>query len=698
MCFSRGLASWQDPAGCGREPPNSVVLSSVAQDGLRLAEQPPGKLVGKPLPPSKLAGPRISAYVWNARMGGEAALPIAPLLVAALFGLLDGALLALRGHAPTGVVVWAAVYALGYELILGVILWISGLLLARAARQRFGGSITAALLSLLLGALILPDELRVRAEKLAPSGGVSAVVIFGVVSLSALPAMAAVAGRRLGSARWSVLGLLAALLAQLGNHFVFRGHYPGIHLFVTVLAAVLASSALWDALRTSTRLAGMPGVVIAALALGAATSVPSPRVRLELLRHSGVGLAPYVTQLHAAGRRAPTLERPEASSAIPRRKTEPGLGRKDFIVVLLSVDAMRGDILEADRELLPDFAALADGSVRFRNARSAANATVVALTSLFTSRYYSQLRWEPLEIGGVPFPHKDTSPRFPELLARAGIPTILIENADWMAPKLGICLGFRERVDTQREADSYAYADETARAVRERLSLVAEGPAFLFAHFVDAHAPYDRGGTQGPPRARYVRELRNVGRAIQAVVQHIGASSLNERALVIITADHGEAFGEHGDTTHGATVYEEAVRVPLWVRAPGLSARDVEVPVSLVDLAPTIVDLLGQDIAPTFLGETLVPLLLGEASFPKRSIVLDTGRRKQAMVFPNNLKVIRDLRFDLVELYDLSTDPGERNSLYDDATSVMPELDTLAGFFDRHTLREGGYTPPFRNP
>ena len=191
---------------------------------------------------------------------------------------------------------------------------------------------------------------------------------------------------------------------------------------------------------------------------------------------------------------------------------------------------------------------------------------------------------------------------------------------------------------------------------------------------------------------RYVGFVDGFVGEVCAAIDRLGIA---DRVLLFVTSDHGEAFGEHGSTFHGGTLYDELVRVPLVARGPGLVPREVDTAVSLIDVGPTILDWFGVPTPPSFMGESLVPFLLGGSRSFSRPIVSETGL-KQAMLFGNGRKVIRDLRQNTLELYDLTLDPGELVNLSD---SIDPDEDEhvllLRSFFQMHTYRKNGYRVPY---
>ncbi|HUG54149.1 MAG TPA: sulfatase-like hydrolase/transferase [Vicinamibacteria bacterium] len=234
---------------------------------------------------------------------------------------------------------------------------------------------------------------------------------------------------------------------------------------------------------------------------------------------------------------------------------------------------------------------------------------------------------------------------------------------------------------------------------REAASAV---PFFLLAHYFDAHLPYDpplpfrerfadpadRAGkdpalaTQRPSfrgdgaplEARLVRRLEKlydgeVGYLDQEVGRLLAGLTgrrLDGNTVVVVTADHGEEFLEHGGFEHGHTLYDEQLHVPLLVRAPGLGRPASSVPtvVRLIDVAPTLCALAGVTAPESFAGQSLVSQLQ-RGPGPDRPLIAQAtmwGDQGEAMR-ARGLKLIRYRSSSRVELYDVGADPGERRDL-----------------------------------
>jgi hypothetical protein len=237
-------------------------------------------------------------------------------------------------------------------------------------------------------------------------------------------------------------------------------------------------------------------------------------------------------------------------------------------------------------------------------------------------------------------------------------------------------LGFKEKIKAKG-----SMGPEILQVLRGH----QEGPLLIYAHFMEPHHPYGDKSAQPLPRYEgYVSDVALVDRQLQEIREYVASSNKRARTIVIVSADHGEAFGEHGFNYHSKTLYEEMVRVPLLIEAPGASPREVATPVSIIDLAPTVLDLYGLPIPGHLMGESLVGFLRGGNETPSRPIVLQNARGLFGLVFPDGHKIIYDRRRRLGELYDLDADPSEqRNLLEDPATSKY--LGTLVRFFNAHT-------------
>ena len=190
-------------------------------------------------------------------------------------------------------------------------------------------------------------------------------------------------------------------------------------------------------------------------------------------------------------------------------------------------------------------------------------------------------------------------------------------------------------------------------------------PLFAWIHVYTTHEPYYAGKLLGggTARGRYQKSLRyTVGHLAElfAVLEEAG---LRDNTIVVLTADHGECFGEHRKTGHGATVFDEDIRVPFAIHIPGTPGAVLDQTVGTVDLLPTLVDLLGAVPEPGLAGRSLVPLLADPIRPWPRAYTLSSGHRKARGVVRGRSKLLYDNRPDTFFLFQLEADPDEISSL-----------------------------------
>lgn len=380
-------------------------------------------------------------------------------------------------------------------------------------------------------------------------------------------------------------------------------------------------------------------------------------------------------------------------------------------VLLISVDSLRADHLGAygyERDTSPTIDRLAREGALFTNAVSSTSWTLPAHMALLTGL--------PDTVHGVTNHTTRLDPKV-ETLAQAfqeaGYYTVGFFSGPFLHPAFGFGRGFKEYVDctgyhvTESAFGSSAlhqasHADVTnptvLKRVIERLERVGERRFFFFVHLWDVHydyippPPYDRmfdPGYRGNFSARdfsrnwafrpgmneadyehvvalYDGEIRSTDDTISAILEAVARYGLLEETLVVITADHGDEFLEHGGKGHRHTLYEELVHVPLVFRYPKkIAARRVESVVSLIDVAPTILDFAGLEPLERAVGVSLRSLMENSASFDDRRPAL--AELNSAIPAKGLLalrlgeeKVIIRLANGSASYYDLASDPGEK--------------------------------------
>lgn len=173
----------------------------------------------------------------------------------------------------------------------------------------------------------------------------------------------------------------------------------------------------------------------------------------------------------------------------------------------------------------------------------------------------------------------------------------------------------------------------------------------------------------------YNGEIRYVDYAIKLLLKELSKMNILSDTLIIITADHGEQFWEHGDFGHGAKLYDELIRVPLIVYNSMYKNIEIDEPVSLLDVSPTILDILGVPENQNFQGKSLIPIIKGERN--SSGVVSEAfGKGKQSIAYrTTERKYIFNGTDAQPEFYDLRSDPNEKKNLYEKDKKVAKEFE-----------------------
>lgn len=416
-------------------------------------------------------------------------------------------------------------------------------------------------------------------------------------------------------------------------------------------------------------------------------------------------------------------------------------------VLLISVDSLRADRLGAwgnPRDTSPTLDRLAAEGVRFANAVSPTSWTLPAHVSMLTG--LAQRRHGVVQFSDV---IPTDVPLVSETFASNGWTTVGFYSGPFLHPAYGFGRGFAQWISCQ-SADisalhgpgswAFAHLDETnpnvLRAWKRWLSHDAREPFFAFVHLWDVHYDYippepyrsrydpsyrgrlDGRGILGPgfpltasPRdvahllALYDGEVRYTDDTIARMLALLEREGLLDRTIVVVTADHGDEFLEHGYKGHQKTLYQEVIHVPLilWARRGVPRGRTVTRPVSLEDVSPTLLDLAGLPALPETDGRSLMSLARGDAGATHPPVVsalyADTAASLVlAAIRDGTTKVTYEHRKHTRVRYDLSADPRERAPMpveEDDAlvVALMERVDlALATLLARNET--GARLPP----
>ncbi len=469
------------------------------------------------------------------------------------------------------------------------------------------------------------------------------------------------------------LGLVLAVGAWLGDAFVLVRLYPALHwaLLVSTLlgASCVALAARIEALPPGPLANGFALVVAAAVIYCAASlnRVAAAIDRATNLRIALVEHAPLLgrvvaieTRIRASDRNAVQLERAQAAGPgeVPR-----SLDWSGHDCLLLTVDALRADHVSAygyARKTTPNVDALASQGALFENAYCPTPHTSYSVTSMMTGKYLRPL----LALG-----RGEDSETWAQYMRLYGWrtaafypPAVFFIDANRFLRLAQMHLGFE-----------YAKVEFADPALRERqvadylAAAPPDRPLFLWVHFFEPHEPYVSHpehvftGGPSPDMDAYDGEIATADEGVGRIVRLMGER--RPGAVVLVTADHGEEFGEHGGRYHGTTVYEEQVRVPLVVVAPGVRRGDrIETVVQTIDLLPTALSALGIPRPARLRGRDLGPVL-AHAVDPADAGFALAETDDYSLVASGADRLVCQRRAAACALYRPKEDPAERHDV-----------------------------------
>lgn len=366
-------------------------------------------------------------------------------------------------------------------------------------------------------------------------------------------------------------------------------------------------------------------------------------------------------------------------------------------IVIYLVDTLRADHLGVygyDRDTSPRLDAFANDAVVFRNAYAPSSWTKPSTASLLTGLH-------PRRHGGVRRDHT-LSPRI-ELLSES-LKSLGYHTAAFMTnPNVVALWGFDQGFDAFydiHDPTNRPTAAVVAEKVFEHMGAQPDQPFFYYVHTIDPHDPYEapapyngrwprvtrridvsryESGTAPPrivkdDRAAYDEEIAYGDEHFGRLIDRLKADGLYDDAFIVFTADHGEEFWDHGQTLHGHSLYNELVRVPYIMKLPGNAHAGavVEADASLMDVVPTILNLLGQ--SPSNLdGTDLMPIIITPADADPRPIFLDLDLERvghQGEMFTGRAVIADGYKYVHMtapapreSLFNLRVDPAEQNNL-----------------------------------
>jgi arylsulfatase A-like enzyme/HEAT repeat protein len=535
---------------------------------------------------------------------------------------------------------------------------------ALSARTRQPERWAAALWTLALALLIVYDAFALfsgpRAAHIPAHGAISlAIAAFGLAAIWLVSVVYSRAGRRAPGALAVALAL-AGVGADVANRFVLPRLYGWFHVTLSVATVALFMLAMRLRLRT-----GRPRVVmVAAVVAAAGCALALVELRnsqvMRYAAHERTALAALVLRgvpVSLQSRPMAAAERHAAEVALPPLPEGPR--RPEADVLLITIDALRVDHVGAfgyKRPTTPNIDALAAGGTRFTHAYAQAPHTSFSVASMLTGKYFPTLarlapgeKHEPLAAVLRTFGWR-TAAFYP--------PAVFFVDAQKLKHYADTNFDFEyvkfEYIDANKRVNQvFNYYDD----IQPRRS-------FVWIHFFEPHEPYEthEGFAFGASDIdRYDSEIAYTDAAVGRLIKAVRKRRPN--TVVVLAADHGEEFDEHGGRYHGSTLYDEQLRVPLIISIPGIAPHTIDGPVELLDIAPTLLNLLDIPVPVRMRGTDLGPWLAAPPAPAARLPPAFAEVEDKRMVVSGTDKLLCDLRWGSCAYYDLATDPREQRNL-----------------------------------
>lgn len=392
-------------------------------------------------------------------------------------------------------------------------------------------------------------------------------------------------------------------------------------------------------------------------------------------------------------------------------------------IILITIDSLRFDALDNHLSELDAFSNLIKRGSYFTRAYSSAPYTVHSMVSLLTGLF--SFRLKKVDIGEFDGVTIDKELTIASKLKQAGYKTIGIHSNPFLSNMLGFDKGFDTYLDyfplrswpiprlTKRflvklvrlfQKQPYLIAPEINKRLFNILDKSnSDNPVFLWIHYMDTHGPYQSKGNNSyynkfkaealwhkaikepqelTPSDRktlyntYLEEISFLDKNISQLIDGLNHRNLLEDSLIFITADHGDAFGEHGFYSHPAMLYEELIRVPLIAIGPQIPQKRVEGLCSNISIAPTIIEILDMDNQIQFDEKSLLSVINNSGEKYVISFA-EIYPEYHASIIKGSWKLIKNYGNDTVELFNIINDPKENHNIVKENQKIADELNEI---------------------
>ncbi len=331
-------------------------------------------------------------------------------------------------------------------------------------------------------------------------------------------------------------------------------------------------------------------------------------------------------------------------------------------IVLITIDTLRADRI--GRGFTPAIDGLAATGVRFDNARTTVPLTLPSHVTIMTGLL-------PVNHGvrdnGVVFAPQDSAPTLARRLQGAGYRTGAFVGAYVLDRRFGLADGFDtydDRIRRKPDEGARLEAERPGGEVVDRAIAWLNQPSahfFLWVHLYDPHAPYDApaGYPEKAGGDAYNGEVAYADAQVARIVEVLRARGVLASTVIVVTGDHGEGLGDHGEQTHGMLAYDSTLKVPLVLSGARLQQRIVPTPVSLADVAPTLARVAGLAVTGPST-DLLAPQLAERDVYAETQYPRSAGWHALSVLAGERWKLIQSSE---TELYDLASDPVEQRNV-----------------------------------
>ncbi|MDC0673713.1 alkaline phosphatase D family protein [Nannocystis radixulma] len=523
---------------------------------------------------------------------------------------------------------------------------------------------------------------------------------------------------------WSGLAAFVGLGAMFADRRFMVGLYPAVHLWLQFVGVLSLDAALSRGLARAQlerwRLAPATVARLQRLGAGALGLVVVAAVGFAVTAFGGFagdrGFRAQVGET-ALGPTLLKLARSEARTRGNLRTLDHPLYHdvpapaNDWNIVLISIDALRADALpdpeNPDKSAAPRLSGLASTCADFRRTYAPGSRTAIGMGALMLGRYSAHIQWNlwiwdgklinpktatAKDIRGLSNGVQYTTiPEIPpegnlaQRMQAAGLRTMASPwdgYSRFFRKDAGFDPGFEDYTDFNGKSWHEPASPKVLPIALEQIDKHKEKHKdkrfFQWIHLFDPHE-------SDSDRDRYAELVRSMDDAIGSFLDGLEERGLRDKTAIFLVADHGEALGDHRNATHGTSLYEEQVRVPMLMCLPGRNGQVFRQPVSTLDAAATMLSVAGADLTGID-GVNLLPLI-DQGTYPaERPVFTELHRYMSSQaerttdmqaVILGDWKLIRDLKNDTAQLYNLAADPKEEQSVLGGRSDIADDLEDL---------------------